>query len=136
MNLDLLSTPVASTGEALALFDERLTQFEDNYRREIGRVLALGRATAVCTIYDTSPETPWDVHPRRLLAMWNDVITRVALELGVAMVELRGVCAEAQDYVAWIEPSGRGGGKVAQRIASWLEPPGQAGSAKGQTTLP
>lgn len=122
LSLDLLTTPVASTGEALALFDERLHLFEASYRREIERVARLGRQTSVCTIYDTSPETPWPVHPRRLLALWNDVIVRVALDLELPVIELRGVCPEAADYVAWIEPSGAGGRKVARALAAGLIP--------------
>jgi GDSL-like Lipase/Acylhydrolase family len=120
LNLDLTMMPVASTAEALLLFDERLTDFETNYRRELGRVLALGIETAVCTIYDTDPNTPWQIAPRRLLALWNDVILRVAFEKGLAAVDLRPVCTEPADYEAWIEPSGQGGRKIAEALAEAL----------------
>src|SRR5262245_15728834 len=40
-NLDLLSTPVRSTTEALSLFNDRISQFETAYRTALGAVLSL-----------------------------------------------------------------------------------------------
>lgn len=119
-SLDLLFAGVASTAEALALFAARLEPFEAAYRDEIARVLDLGRETWVCTIYDTDPETPWEVSPRALLAAWNDVILRVAFEHALPVIDLRPVCTEPADYEAWIEPSGQGGRKIAAAVARAL----------------
>ena len=41
LNSDLLATHVKSTSEALALFGERVSQFESQYRAALGRVQAL-----------------------------------------------------------------------------------------------
>lgn len=119
-SLDLLFAEVGSVAEALALFEAPLAAFETDYRATLGKVLALGRETFVCTIYDTDPETPWEVSPRPLLALWNDAILRVAFGLGLPVVDLRGVCTESADYEAWIEPSGPGGRKIAAAVARAL----------------
>ncbi len=48
---------------------------------------------------------------------FNDVILRVAFELGVNVIDLRQVCVESADYANPIEPSGTGGRKIARAIA-------------------
>src|SRR5829696_3149156 len=55
---DLLSRPVRSTAEALALFAERLAAFNRAYRGAIDAALALGRPTTVCTVYNGNLEEP------------------------------------------------------------------------------
>lgn len=124
-SLGLLFAPAASTAEALALFAEPLAAFEEAYRTQIARVLALGREALVCTVYDTDPETPWEVSPRPLLALWNDVILRTAFSRGLPVIDLRPICTEPADYEAWIEPSGQGGRKIATAVARALRAEGR-----------
>ena len=116
MNRDLLGTRVSSTAETLALFDQRVTRFEVSYRRAVAAVLAIARETTVCTVYngDLAPE---EARLARLaLAMFNDVIVRVAVEHRLGLIELRLVCREPADYANPIEPSGRGGLKIAVAV--------------------
>ena len=129
LNSDLLATPVTSTTEALALFGDRIGQFEAVYRSAIDGAVALKRDTTVCTIYNGNLEA--DVAPlaRVALMMFNDVILRVAFELGLRVIDLRLVCTEAADYANPIEPSGSGGRKIAQAIARSL------GGADGEIKL-
>jgi hypothetical protein len=54
--------------------------------------------------------------------MFNDVILLTAFELSLPVIELRLVCNEPADYANPIEPSGRGGRKIALAITHALEP--------------
>ena len=94
------------------------TEFERGYRGMLCDVLASGRPTALCTIYD--PSYPDGLRQRlavTALAALNDVILRVAFAHGLPVVDLRLVCSEAADYANPIEPSVRGGEKIARAIA-------------------
>jgi hypothetical protein len=51
------------------------------------------------------------------LAVFNDAILRAAVEHRVDVIELRLVCTEPADYANPIEPSVRGGAKIARAIA-------------------
>lgn len=118
MNSDLLDLPVDSTAEALELFHLRIQTFESGYRSVIQEVLELGRPTTLCTIYNGNLPDPEDArHARVALALFNDVILRTAFELGLPVIELRLVCNEPADYANPIEPSGRGGRKIALAVA-------------------
>lgn len=116
LNLDVLDAPVSSIPEALALFGERIDQFEAAYRQAIDGALSLGRDTTVCSIYSADLEPTLARSARMLLMMFNDVILRVAFERGVRVIDLRLVCTEKADYAHEIEPSGAGGRKVALAI--------------------
>jgi GDSL-like Lipase/Acylhydrolase family len=126
LNSDLLGTPVNSTAEALTLFGDRSSRFEHAYRAAINAALALRRDTTVCTIYNGNLEAREAGLARVALMMFNDVILRVAFERGLRVIDLRLVCAEAADYANPIEPSDRGGRKIAHAIARSL------GAANGQ----
>src|SRR5262245_25118528 len=120
MNSDLLATPVSSTRQALALFGERISQFELRYHAAIEAVLALDRKTAICTIYNGNLDPPGAHLARIALMMFNDVILRCAFQRGLTVIDLRFVCSEKTDYSNPIEPSGSGGLKIAKAIAGWL----------------
>ena len=120
MNSDLLRTRVASTAEALTLFAERLAAFEEAYRAAIARVLELKRETLLCTIYNGNLDASEARVARVGLTTFNDVILRVGVEYGLSVVELRAICIEPSDYANPIEPSGRGGLKIARAIAQAL----------------
>ena len=120
LNLDLLATPVASAPEALVLFDERIGRFEKAYSTAIDGALTAHLDTTICTIYNADLEPGRVPHARILLMMFNDVILRVAFERALRVIDLRLVCTEAADYAHEIEPSGRGGRKIAAAIARGL----------------
>ncbi len=117
LNSDLLARPVSSTTEALTLFGDRLTQFESAYRAAITAALSLGRDTTTCTIYNGNL-APAQARVARIgLMLFNDVILRVAFEHRLSLIDLRLICNEPADYANPIEPSGRGGRKIAEAIA-------------------
>ena len=118
MNSDLLSLPVSSTTEALDLFGDRVRTFESSYRAAIGSVLQLGLPTTVCTVYNGNfPDPEYARTASLALSMFNDVILRTAFEFRLSLIDLRLICTEPSDYANPIEPSGRGGLKIARAIA-------------------
>jgi hypothetical protein len=121
MNSDMLSLPVSSTTEALELFRLRIESFEADYRAAIEEVLEAGLPTTVCTIYEGNLPDPLQARIARIaLMMFNDVILRTAFRHDLSFIDLRLVCTEPEDYSNPIEPSGRGGLKIAQAIAQAL----------------
>ena len=116
-NMDLLSLRVTSSTLALQAFSERLGVFEAAYRAAIDRVVGLGLPTAVCTIYNGALDQDLATAARVGIALFNDVILRAALAAGIDALELRSICTEPEDYANPIEPSGRGGRKIAQAVA-------------------
>jgi hypothetical protein len=120
MNADLLNVRVSSTAEALAMFGKRVVQFEQAYRSAIHAALTLGRDTTICTIYNGNLGEIEAPLARVGLMMFNDVILRTAFEQHLSVIDLRLVCADPLDYANEIEPSGRGGWKIAAAIARAL----------------
>ena len=116
-NSDLLTLPVRSSAQALQAFADRLDIFEHTYRSAIGDAAALQRCTIVCTVYNGALEPERATIARVGLALFNDVILRTAIDLGVDVVELRSICIEPGDYANPIEPSGQGGLKIARAIS-------------------
>jgi len=120
LNSDLLGLPVSSTAEALALFGGRLAEFESTYHAAIPSALALGRPTTTCTIYNGNLEPQQTSLARVALMMFNDIILQTAFERRLPVIDLRLICTEVADYANPIEPSGRGGRKIAEAIARSL----------------
>lgn len=139
-HLDLLDTPASSSAEVLDLFASAVRDFETTYRAMLERASACRLPVTLCTIYFPRFDA---VDPERLaafglggmeaagwarfqrnacvaLALFNDVILRLAFEAHLPILDLRLICNEDADYANPIEPSARGGEKIAQRIATVL----------------
>lgn len=116
-NSDLLSLRVGSSAETLRVLADRVAHFEVSYRAASRAVVELNFRTCVCTIYNGAldPDTASIAKPA--LAVFNDVIVRTAIDFHVDLLELRAVCTEPADYANPIEPSGRGGRKIALAVA-------------------
>ncbi len=112
----LLREPAATVGDALATLAGALGEFRTAYAAMLARVLALGKPTAICTIYDAIPILG-DAE-RAALAGFNDVISRAAVRAGIPLIDLRVICDHADDYspLSLIEPSVVGGAKIADAI--------------------
>lgn len=118
LQVDLLGLPSGSTLEALGRVYEAAQAFKTNYGRLVRACMKSGMRTAVCTIYEGAfrdKGVPEGV--AAALAVYNDVIYRVAAEQGLPIFELRLICGEDGDFVKSIEPSVQGGRKIAQAIA-------------------
>lgn len=114
----ILSEGARSVAEAVGRLAEAQALFARSYVEMVAAVLTLGLPTALCTIYDANYPEP----QRRLvvaaLSLFNDVITRIAFAQGLSVVDLRLICDEPADYANPIEPSARGGEKIARAIAA------------------
>jgi hypothetical protein len=83
-------------------------RFAADYQAMLDSVLAAGLPTALCTIYDTPSTAPEQPIIRTALSVFNDVITRAAFAHGLALIDLRLIYSEDEDYANPIEPSAGG----------------------------
>ncbi|HEX8623229.1 MAG TPA: SGNH/GDSL hydrolase family protein [Allosphingosinicella sp.] len=125
----LLGQTVATVAEALSLLETAQDRFARDYRAMADAVAAAGLPAAYCTVYDTPPSSPDQRIVRTALALFNDVVTRAAFARGAGLIDLRLICDEDEDYANPIEPSVRGGDKIAAAIAAW------AGNRAGYGTV-
>ncbi len=114
----LLQEQSASVAGALQLLAAARDRFDADYRAMLAAVLAQGLPTAVCTIYDTPSSEPNQKVIKAALALFNDCITRAAFSQGTALIDLRLICSQDADYANPIEPSAKGGRKIARAIAA------------------
>lgn len=114
----VLRMPAATNADALMEWARRVAAFEEAYRAVVADVLALGRVTTVCTIYNGRLDSVRAEPARMALRLFNDAVLRVAFAHQLRVIDLRLVCADPADYATAIEPSGAGGLKIAQAIAA------------------
>jgi lysophospholipase L1-like esterase len=116
-----IQSPVRSVLEATELLASWQSNFRRDYRRMLNVVTSAHAPVTVATIYDGVPGLAPGL--RTALAAFNDVIIREAAERSLPVLDLRLVCTEADDYAASspIEPSARGGRKIASAIAALVK---------------
>lgn len=122
----LLQQKAGSVAGALSVLGDAQDQFAADYTSMMRVVSAEGLALTVCTIYDTPPSDPNQRLVKTALALFNDHITRAAFSFGASLIDLRLICNEDGDYANPIEPSVRGGRKIAQAIAAAILPEHEA----------
>jgi hypothetical protein len=107
--------------EGLGVLAEIREQFRESYQSMLRWVLACGKPTVVCTVYDAIPGL--DRGEAAGLALFNEVILREAFRYSLPVIDLRLTCNEASDYssLSSIEPSVAGGGKIARAICSAVQ---------------
>lgn len=114
----VMRQPARLVGEAVAHLATEREGFARDYRAMLEPVVARGLPVALCTIYDARFPDPEE---QRLvvtgLSLFNDVITREAFARRLALLDLRLICNEPDDYANPIEPSAKGGDKIAAVIA-------------------
>jgi lysophospholipase L1-like esterase len=121
----ILGAAVRLVGEGIALLAEAQERFARNYAEMLQTVLAAGLPTALCTIYDTPTSAPNQRIIRTALAIFNDIITRAAFSEGLPLIDLRLICNEDDDYANPIEPSAKGGAKMAAAISRLITGSGE-----------
>jgi lysophospholipase L1-like esterase len=131
----VLGQSVADVAEALSLLEVAQDRFARDYAAMVEMVGATGLPSALCTIYDTPPSGPDYRLLRTALALFNDIITRAAFGRGLALIDLRLICSEDEDYANPIEPSVQGGEKMSAAIAAWVGAVGEARSTVFATDL-
>jgi lysophospholipase L1-like esterase len=129
---DFLAAPARSTAQALLGLADIGEEFERGYLAMLAGVLARGLPTAVCTVYyPRFPEAALQRMAVTALAVFNDCIIRAAFAYGLPLLDLRSICTEEADYANPIEPSSRGGEKIARVIVKLVE----LGFAGGRTEV-
>ena len=123
---DILSSPARMVGEALMMLAEAQQRFAGNYAYMLEGVLGRRLPTALCTIYDTPTSAPNHRIIKTALALFNDVITRAAFGNALPLIDFRLICSEDEDYANPIEPSAKGGAKIAKAIAALIAGSGDA----------
>jgi lysophospholipase L1-like esterase len=117
----ILSERAGSVAEVLARLARIGDEFERDYRQMLKALLARRLPCAVCTIYYPQfPEAELQKLTTTALTVFNEVIIRQAFAHGLPLIDLRLVCNEPSDYANPIEPSARGGEKIAATIARLL----------------
>jgi GDSL-like lipase/acylhydrolase family protein len=120
LSLDVLRLKVKFSLDAFLSLGKLAQGFERGYRSAIDRVRRLGLRTTICSIYNGNLSGEEGAAARVALMAFNDVILRVAFESQLQVIDLRLVCTEPADYANPIEPSSRGGEKIARAIARSL----------------
>jgi hypothetical protein len=116
-HIGILEAPVSSIATAVDALADIAADFERRYRLATAACLAAGLPLIVCTIYNGCfPDKSLQRRASTTLTIFNDVIIRVAAEHSLAVIDLRSVCASAEDYANPIEPSSVGGDKIARVI--------------------
>ena len=129
---DFLSAPARSAAEVLSSLADIGDTFERGYLAMLTDVLAHELPTAICTIYyPRFPDAALQKVAVAALAVFNDCIVRVAFAHGLPLLDLRLICTEEADYANSIEPSARGGEKIAQAIVEYVE----RGPVEGRTEV-
>jgi hypothetical protein len=118
----VLDERVTSVAGALDRLCTEADYFSRKYFEMLQNALVHTRSTAVCTIYD--PRYP-DPNRRRIaaaaLSLLNDRITKQAFAAGVTLIDLRLICDQDDDFANPIEPSAKGGAKIASAMAAFAK---------------
>ncbi|HEX8635536.1 MAG TPA: SGNH/GDSL hydrolase family protein [Pyrinomonadaceae bacterium] len=117
----LLEDPARSMAEALATLARVGDDFEREYQIMLDDLLGRRLPTAICTIYNPRfDEARMQKLAVTALCIFNDAIIRAAFARGLPLIDLRLICDDDRDYANPIEPSARGGAKMAAAITRAL----------------
>lgn len=107
--------------QALAILSEMQRQFEVSYSSAFRSAYQPGIPLMVCTIYDSVPGLTLPL--KTALCLFNDVITRTALEFQVPILDLRWLLQDVGDFSSGspIEPSELGSTKIANSLGDWAQ---------------
>jgi len=116
---DLIEEKARSVAEVLDKLAKIKATFKKDYGAMLDSVVARKLPVAVCTIYEARYDDPT---ARKIagagLTIFNDVIMREAFARGVPVIDLRLIFDDDADYANDIEPSVKGGAKIAKAIAT------------------
>ena len=121
-NSDILPMKASTAAEVFSSLADRTEAFASEYRAMLRELTATQLPFAVCTIYYPNFDDPIVQRiAKAALASFNDVIITLAAEHRVPILDLRLICNERGDYANEIEPSGRGGEKIASAMIAMIE---------------
>ncbi len=118
----VLEERARSVAESLRRLADVRDAFTVRYRNMLDTVLRLRVPTAVCTIYEAPlPDRQLRRVANTALTAFNDAITRAAFNRGATVIDLRSICCHDEDFATSIEPSVRGGDKIAQAVLRFVQ---------------
>ncbi|HEU4628805.1 MAG TPA: SGNH/GDSL hydrolase family protein [Gemmatimonadaceae bacterium] len=115
-HVELLARRARDGAEVLGWLANAVAPFAAAYRALLRELTARGLPVTACTIYDGDLEPALRRPARAAVAIFDDAIQRLARAAGVGVIELRDLCTGPDDYANPIEPSVRGGAKIAAAI--------------------
>ena len=122
MNSDFLAETAGSVAEVLLKSRALADAFAFAHCEVLKLLHQTGLPFAVCTIYDANfADSQTAQLVATALALFNEAITRNAVEFGAPLIDLRHICVENADYANEIEPSVTGGEKIARAISRVVE---------------
>lgn len=122
MNADVLQMKAENSAQVFIELAERRDVFELHYEKMLKNILSKNLPTTVCTVYFPNfPEAIFQRLAITALSVFNDAIIRLASINGLSIIDLRLICNEADDYANAIEPSDKGGKKIAAKILEAVE---------------
>lgn len=134
LGISFFGFPDVPTLKALDTLADVSNDFEAQYRSAVDACLRRGLPLGVCTIYNGCfPDKSYQRIASLALAVFNDVILRVAIERSLPVIDLRLICADPTDYANPIEPSSIGGEKIARAIVALVT--GSDGHIRGTRIL-
>lgn len=111
----------ASIGvDVLARVADAAAAFAPRYEEGLAAVRRRRLPLLTCTIYEGNLGGSLQKRAIGAVAVFNDRIQRAARRQEVPVLELRDIFTDREDYANPIEPSGRGGEKLAAAVAEWL----------------
>ncbi|HSD91723.1 MAG TPA: SGNH/GDSL hydrolase family protein [Methyloceanibacter sp.] len=118
----LIEESARSVAEVLDKLADVREAFQASYAAMLDAVVARKLPTAVCTIYEARYQ---DRTTRKIagagLAVFNDTILREAFKRALPVIDLRLMFDDDADYANDIEPSVKGGAKIARAIVTLVE---------------
>jgi hypothetical protein len=118
-HLSVLDQAVRTVGEGLRRLAAVRDRFHRDYERLLAAIVLRGLPAVVCTVYNPRfPDPGAQTEAMTALSLFNDAIVRLARPSALPVLELRAVCTDDADYATPIEPSARGGARLAQAIRS------------------
>ena len=117
----VLKESARSVSDALGKLHSITERFRLNYSYMLKALLEKHPKLVACTIYNRIPEVPKEA--LTALALFNEVILEEAFKRKLAVIDLRIICDEKEDYsaVSPIEPSHQGGIKIVNTIKKVLD---------------
>jgi hypothetical protein len=134
LGISFFNFPGTPTSKALDTLADVSDDFESQYRSAVDACLQSRLPLGVCTIYNGCfPDKSYQRIASLALAVFNDVILRVAIEKSLQVIDLRSICTLPADYANPIEPSSIGGEKIARAIVALVADSG--GQTRGTRIL-
>ncbi len=114
---DILSESASSVSGVLLQLADMQDEFRNNYRKMLKNILSYNLPTLICTIYYPRFPDPYLQRMAKLaLSIFNDCIISEAIASHSRLIDLRLIFDEDKYYATPIEPSEKGGEKLAGAI--------------------